>query len=600
MFCNAVYGIADSIAYIGMIPIWLALSLQLGQWNIVTNVDQDCSSNELEPSKKKKRKSVFEINRWNYWVFYAFFGIVYFYAGLAKTSLDWLTGYFTRDLLLHNAWNNANASRIFVHSLSSFLGISTDDFIEYFALGGLIFDLTVSVGLCFPFSMVRLFYTTVAVLFHLTNHHLFVIETFPWVMLSSCVLYHDAAWMDNVALLLTNLYNRLIPTGFVVKLKQRLQFVGALAAPTLCVGLLVVHALLPLLCGLHTILDPGNISWSSQCHFFNWRMMSRSANTVQCQFRLFSGPTDMSITYVRSPTALFHFFQMRNLSNLPTLVNLQSLGYDERKCGLEGRDCVDGRNFLMQTPQYEDRLWAVLRDIRNRVAVAERDMSIVANANLTILSDVWLEVNGPPVQRFVSPHIDISATQNFSFSTNFSPWESANYVSLWQFLASGGRQRPAVGPPVSWHFPRFDMFRSVEWQQRFRKLEVEELEAFSAELNSTCQAEEMDSCFISIAKKLEQFRVLFLADVASSGSSTLILGSPTRIRVLSGAALFHHDQLGLLLPGQEIMIQGSILWSPLQREPCIDLSDCSSVIEKEDPCLLMIILTEGTKTFSIS
>ena len=64
------------------------------------------------------------------------------------------------------------------------------------AYGGVVFDLSVGFALLSPWPAVRVAATVAAVAFHVTNHYLFVLETFPWVMISSCVLFHDPVWMD--------------------------------------------------------------------------------------------------------------------------------------------------------------------------------------------------------------------------------------------------------------------------------------------------------------------------------------------------------------------------------------------------------------------
>ena len=148
------------------------------------------------------------------------------------------------------------------------------------------------------------------------------------------------------------------------------------------------------------------------------------------------------------------------------------------------------------------------------------------------------------------------------------------------------------------------MFRTVEWQRRFHELEKKERDAFAAELNRTCTNNSLvatDSCE-STYSQLSNFRVLYIADVASSGPSSLTFSEPTRIKVLHGAALFQHELLGVILPEHEIKIAGTILWSPLHpvQEICDAGGACQhDVSAKEEPCLLMIILEQGTNTFSI-
>eukprot|EP01036_Dinobryon_divergens_P024857 gene24857-33345_t len=591
-----------------MIPTWCSLALILGRDTAIVG-----------PENREAAPQAMLINPWNYRVFYIFFGFIYFYAGLAKTSLDWLSGTLPYDLLLRNAWNNSRTCEQFVEYCSALLQVTKYDFILLFAYSGLIFDLSAGFGLCFPISYVRILFTVLAVLFHLTNHHLFIIETFPWVMISSCVLYHDAFWMDWFASNVFYVVNKVTSASVVIYVqthfKRLMHIFWAILASALLILLLLSHSIVPLLCGIHTLMDPGNVSWGSECHYFNWRMMSRSANTVQCQFRLYNSPineTALTQAYLRGglDSALYGFYQATNASLTQTLITLQSLGYDTRRCTVEGAGCAAGRDFIQQTPQYEDRLWEVIRDIRKRVVVSrvsEGDLEVpVSIDTLTILTDVWLEVNGPPIQRFVDPHFDISTVEGFAFQSNLSPWSWENYQQVWTIVSAAvtGQERPAWQNHVPWLFPRIEMFRSLEWQRRFHELERVERDVFAAELNRTCADSSLAATGTceSTHSQLSNFRVVYIADVASSGPSSLILTAPTRIKVLHGAALFHHELLGIILPGNEIRIAGTILWSPLQpvREICNEEGSCQQEVSvKEEPCLLMIVLEQGTSTFSI-
>jgi hypothetical protein len=69
--------------------------------------------------------------------------------------------------------------------------------IHVITTGGLVLDLIISVGLLQPSWYVRINCTVPIVLFHLLNHYLFVIETFPWVMISSCAVFHRVWWMEE-------------------------------------------------------------------------------------------------------------------------------------------------------------------------------------------------------------------------------------------------------------------------------------------------------------------------------------------------------------------------------------------------------------------
>jgi len=248
MVHNGLYGIAGHVAPLGMVPIWVLLAFLLG-------------------AVKPRGTSL-----WSYRALQGYLGTVYWYAGLAKLSLDWLGDSLPRELLLHNAWADQAACRGAV-DLAGRLGVSEELFFLLLARAGLVLDLSAGPALASP--LLRGTASLLLAAFHLLNHGLFVLETFPWVMLSALVLAHPPPWMGSVrAAVRTPLQAPRIPSP----------------RPLLALLLLLLHVLAPLRCGLEAVLDRGAASWGSQCHFFAWRMMARSASAPACLFRLSARP----------------------------------------------------------------------------------------------------------------------------------------------------------------------------------------------------------------------------------------------------------------------------------------------------------------------
>lgn len=600
---NGTYGINGKVAIIGMIPIWASLSVLIG--------------------KKPYEPSQGQVAPWNYSAFHLYFATIYFYAGLTKTSLDWLSGSLPRELLLGHAGYDWILRR-----WCSSLNIAEDRFFVLFAYSAMVFDLTAGFALAAPSKVTRVLFTIAAVLFHGANHFLFVIETFPWVMISSCVIYHSPHWMDDIdhfvdALHNSKLFEKLSSLGLCVIRRAALFFASVF---------ILMHAAMPLLCGLESILDPGVSSWGSQCAYFNWRMMSRAVKTVTCQFRIASSASlldqlaapllDRAVNISRS--ALRKSSSDRVCRTLPRLtaelvetvvVTLDSLGYASEQCRAEvdtSPDCRAGKDFLIQTPQYEDRLWLVTKDLRRRTALLANTNTNIdpsspshssADRNV-IFADVWLEVNGPPIQRFVKPYFDISTFDSLSFEPTFSleRWQRAVH-NLWSRCLQLEEKGTSAGS-VPWQFPRLTMFRSLEWQDRFRRLEEQERADFAAHVASTCFADGTESC--NPTEEARDLRVVFVADVPSSSGAVLSFDHPTRIKVIHGTAYFDHDQLGLLRKDEEILIKGNVLWYAAvpfcEDEEEEEDASCRSTAAAFDanPCLIMITLTRGVNTFSIA
>ena len=95
--------------------------------------------------------------------------------------------------------------------------------------------------------------------FHLTNHFIWSIGTFPWMAIGICVFYFNEE--------LTNLFN-LIKDYKFQKLKAKPPLVKKIGT-SLIVFYFVVQVLMP----LRQHLMPGETSWHGYGDYFAWRMM---------------------------------------------------------------------------------------------------------------------------------------------------------------------------------------------------------------------------------------------------------------------------------------------------------------------------------------
>jgi len=141
-----------------------------------------------------------------------------------------------------------------------------------------------------------------------------------------------------------------------------LTLVGIACVVTI-VTILFLHVVSPLYCALHTIGDEGNVNWVSTCQFFVWRMMTRSTVVRSFTYRLINHNTKQ-VDYI----------------------NPESLGMR----GTQG------------LAYYEDMLLEIAHRIGSHAISATSDQTPPA-----IYADIWVEINGPPIQRYINVSVDL-------------------------------------------------------------------------------------------------------------------------------------------------------------------------------------------------
>ncbi len=450
MLQNAVYGIAGRVAAVGMcIFIWPAIVLLLGQPETITR--------SLSPTAPV----------WHAALVQTTMASVYMYAGVAKTSTDWLSGATARELM--KLWTGPTAPT----SLKDMVlhGGCGRGLTLVLSWGGAMLDLLAPLGLNFGSLSVKLACAGCLVGFHLCNHYLFVIETFPWVMLSALALQFNAEWMEYSASLVTSspkldMFYLWYPIkeahNIIFKCMEKLRVIAVLI-------LLLLLLLVPLPCALHSIGEDGSLTWGSQCSYWSWRMMTRSTRVLSVGLSL---TNDSSASHSGKQ-------QQRWI----------------QESGLRG--------VWQEAAPYEDRFAAVLE--QHERATAHK------------YADVWLEVNGPPFQRYIDPSVDL----NGPLGGLHAP------LSYWQSLLRG----PA--PLANWVLPRITSVRTDAWRAEFTRLE-----------------QKMTIVAMSVSDELAE--VVFLADLAGGPSLHLTsdLGSTSASMDCSRANTFEIQ----LLSGQATIL----------------------------------------------
>jgi len=174
-------------------------------------------------------------------------GIVYFYAGIAKLTPDWIAGEPMRT------WLARRAERPLIGWLAG-----QESAVMFFSYGGLFFDLLVVPALLWKKTRPAAF--AVALGFHLTNAFVFGIGIFPWFMIVATLLFFPSDWP-----------RRLVQPG------GKAQAVEGPGVPMRAgaVIVLVLYVTLQILIPLRHHLYPGNVSWTEEGYRFSWRMKLR-------------------------------------------------------------------------------------------------------------------------------------------------------------------------------------------------------------------------------------------------------------------------------------------------------------------------------------
>lgn len=247
--------------------------------------------------------------------------VVYFYAGIAKLTGDWLLHAQPLDIWLHARTDLPVVGAIFGARETAYA----------FAWGGFLFDTTIAGFLLLRRS--RPYAYAVLVGFHAMVGLLVPIGMFPWIMVASALVFFEPSWPRRVL---------------------RLRMPSATAEPArrpsrAFVGLALAYCIVQVVVPLRHRVYGGNVLWHEQGMRFSWKVMVREKNG--------------SITYVvDSPKAGRTWFvsprkyltdrQERELSSQPDLVlqlahhvadEFRKNGHDDVQVRVEALVSLNGR-----------------------------------------------------------------------------------------------------------------------------------------------------------------------------------------------------------------------------------------------------------------
>lgn len=193
---------------------------------------------------------------WTLWLLRFQFAIPYFFGGIAKINADWLRGQPMRTTL----------SYMTEHPWVTSFPFDREVMVQFICWGGLVFDLAIVPLLLF--RRTRVLGYVLACMFHISNHFLWNIGIFPWLMIVATTVYFDPNWPRR--LLRWTIAPSSVASSAPASFTLRQRFV---------LGVLVSWAAFQVLVPLRVFVLPGNPSWSEYTHHFSWHMLLRAKVT---------------------------------------------------------------------------------------------------------------------------------------------------------------------------------------------------------------------------------------------------------------------------------------------------------------------------------
>jgi vitamin K-dependent gamma-carboxylase len=187
---------------------------------------------------------------WSLWLLRFQIGVVYFLAGLAKLSPDWLRGEPMRYELSH-ATDAPIVSRLFREEWAVYT-------VSY---GGLLFDLFVVPLLLWRRTRVPAF--CAALFFHLVNAIWLPIGMFPWLAIAATALFFSPDWPRRIL----GMFKMARP--YLVDPHWKFP---SLARRSIILAGLSVYAAVQIFLPLRHLLYRGGVEWTWAEHRFSWRM----------------------------------------------------------------------------------------------------------------------------------------------------------------------------------------------------------------------------------------------------------------------------------------------------------------------------------------
>uniref|UniRef100_A0A2C9JGW2 Vitamin K-dependent gamma-carboxylase n=2 Tax=Biomphalaria glabrata TaxID=6526 RepID=A0A2C9JGW2_BIOGL len=324
---------------------------------------------------------------WNYFLMQAQIFLVYFIAGLKKLDHDWVFGYSMRSLSVH--W-------VFM-PFKLFLSDEKIDLIIVH-LGGLFIDLFV--GFLLFINKTKSLGLLISTSFHFMNSQIFPIGMFPYVMLTTNLLFCSPSWPRKLSRYIPNCFSiflryeqELQPSSHCVyqdhstesnvrtptgkDLKEHSEMIPPTkpsflhqAVSVFTILFLALQCFLPYSHGI----TKGYNNWTNGLYGYSWDMM-------------------------------VHRWKIQHV-----------------RISYHNKDTGDTGYLDPMVWSYNNRRWAAHGDMIKQYAVCiARNLQKFNVSNVELYFDIWQSLNGRFQQRMVNPNVDI-------LTAEWSPFETPSYI----------------------------------------------------------------------------------------------------------------------------------------------------------------------------
>ncbi len=271
------------------------------------------------------KKNRVEVRNWHYSLLRFQIGAVYFFAGLAKLTRDWLFEAQPMNLWLGN-----------LVDMPLIGGLLDEIFVQYiFAWSGFLYDLSIPFWLLWSRS--RPYAFCVVIVFHTFTSLFFPIGLFPYIMTFCALIFFKPDW----PLKIFKIDNE----------KEKSLKVLSPEFKGIRVFLVSLYVFLQVSLPLRHFLYPGNVLWTEEGMRFSWKVMVREKNgSVTFRVR----DSDTGVEWFEESHNYLEDYQVAEMSGIPDMI-LQMAHVIGKKYKKEGRKVevfvdskasLNGRKFV--------------------------------------------------------------------------------------------------------------------------------------------------------------------------------------------------------------------------------------------------------------
>ncbi|WP_299314111.1 HTTM domain-containing protein [uncultured Aquimarina sp.] len=281
---------------------------------------------------KMKRTSFQKVPNWTIDAVKLLFGIVYFYAGLAKLNSDWLQKAMPLKIWLPSKYD-----------IPLIGDLMQQEWMHYaFSYTGAIYDLTIPFLLMY--KKTRVFGFLMVVVFHVLTRVLFPIGMFPYIMIVGALLFFDSSVHHKILQFISKICG-VNKTNFDTNRRLVFQYSKTRIMTSVLGLFFIIQLFLP----FRYMLYPGELFWTEEGYRFSWRVMLME-KAGYANFKIVDGETGNRF-YVDNDDFLTPF-QQKQMATQPDFIleyahylktHFENQGHQNIQVFVESHVALNGR-----------------------------------------------------------------------------------------------------------------------------------------------------------------------------------------------------------------------------------------------------------------